>query len=228
MSNSNDYSDGYCQRVQASQAFIGNRHQFFIRLKAEHFLDLSSRHVGDPAKLKILDFGCGIGLAAAVLAEKVAQYHGIDISQSGIERARAAVPQGQFISYEGKTLPYRDNAFDAAFSMCVFHHIPPQQWTGAAGELMRVVRPGGLVALFDHNPWNPLTRLAVARCDFDQDATLLRAGKAEELLRGGDCRIVQKRFILLTPFDGKLWRWLDFSLGNLPLGAQYCIAATRH
>ena len=41
--------------------------------------------------------------------------------------------------------------------------------------MRRVVRPGGLLCIIEHNPFNPLTRLAVVRCEFDRDAVLLPA-----------------------------------------------------
>ena len=52
--------------------------------------------------------------------------------------------------------------------------------------MRRVVRPGGLVCVIEHNPLNPLTRsLAVSRCEFDSDAVLLGASTTRKLMAAG-------------------------------------------
>ena len=89
----------------------------------------------------------------------------------------------RYEAYDGERLPYDDERFDVAFAICVLHHVRPAERPRFVGELRRVVRPGGLVALFEHNPLNPLTRLAVHRCAFDGDAVLLRAGEAQHVAR---------------------------------------------
>jgi hypothetical protein len=73
----------------------------------------------------------------------------------------------------------------SALSFCVLHHVPPTQWVGFLCEMRRVVRPDGLVCLIEHDPLNPLTKLVVARCEFDRDAVLLRAGRARALADTG-------------------------------------------
>ena len=50
-------------------------------------------------------------------------------------------------------------------------------------ELARVVRPGGLVVVFEHNPLNPLTRLVVSRVTFDDGVRLLRSGERRLAVR---------------------------------------------
>ena len=62
----------------------------------------------------------------------------------------------------------------------------PRARRGSSSELRRVVRPGGIVALFEHNPLNPLTRVAVSRCEFDEGVTLAgRTATARLMTRAG-------------------------------------------
>jgi hypothetical protein len=88
------------------------------------------------------------------------------------------------------------------------------------------VRPGGLVCVIEHNPLNPLTRLAVSRCEFDRDAVLLGAGKARKLMAAGGLREIGARYFLLLPWDATPARRLEGALGHLPLGAQYAAFGT--
>jgi hypothetical protein len=87
--------------------------------------------------------------------------------------------------------------------------------------MRRVARPGALICIIEHNPLNPLTRLAVARCEFDRDAVLLGAGKARKLMAAAGLREIDARYFLLLPSEAKPARQVERALGNLPLGAQY-------
>ena len=68
-------------------------------------------------------------------------------------------PGVDYIHYDGALIPLEDASFDLAFASCVLHHIEPVERARATSELARVLRPGGLVAIYEHNPLNPLTRL---------------------------------------------------------------------
>jgi hypothetical protein len=92
--------------------------------------------------------------------------------------------------------------------------------------LARVVRPGGLVMVFEHNPLNPLTRRAVSTCAFDDDAVLLPQHRTRALMLGAGLENVQSRAILSIPSLGRISRQVDLGLGRLSLGAQYVARGT--
>jgi len=50
-----------------------------------------------------------------------------------------------------ETLPYEDNRFDIVFAKWVFEHIDTPEFT--ASELLRVVKPGGIIAATTPNKW---------------------------------------------------------------------------
>src|SRR5262249_33947942 len=80
--------------------------------------------------------------------------------------------------------------------------------------------PGGL-AICEHNPFNALTRRAVAGCEFDRDAELLRSHEARRLLREAGLSDPGRRYILFFTRTTGLLRGIERRLGWLPLGAQY-------
>ncbi len=51
----------------------------------------------------------------------------------------------------GEPLPYEDERFDLIVSRYVFEHIADPQW--AAGELLRVLKPGGWICVMTPNSW---------------------------------------------------------------------------
>jgi SAM-dependent methyltransferase len=221
------YADEYGAVVQRSIDFAGCDHDFFTRRKAEELLELVSRKVGEPSSVRALDVGCGVGVTDAHLAGRLAELHGVDTSEEAIRRAAAANPEVLYLAYEGNRLPYDDGRFDLAFAICVMHHVEPASRASFSAELRRVVCPGGLIVVFEHNPWNPLTRLAVSRCEFDEDAVLLTPRSARGLLGGAGLRPVEQRYVILFPSDRPRLRALEHALRTVPLAAQYYVAAQR-
>lgn len=221
------YRSSYSEAVEGSIRFSGLRHDFFLRAKAELLrrlvLEQDLRRGG--AGVRALDVGCGVGSLHPHLADVFDRLDGCDVSKESLARASAENPHVAYSVCNTSRLPYADGMFDLAFASCVVHHVPPQSWLDFFREMRRVVRRGGLGCIIEHNPYNPLTRMAVLRCPFDKDAVLLRAGKAASLLEQAGFRDVHCEHFLLLPSAKPLARKLESALAWLPLGAQYaCVA----
>lgn len=221
------YKTSYRDTVNASLSFTGLDVDFFTRVKADYLRDLLAAHFPDPGGIDLLDVGCGVGNYHRLLQPHVGTLTGVDVSSECVLQAASENPGIRYDSYDGARLPYGDASFDAAFTICVMHHVPPGNWPGFVAEVLRVLRPGGLFAVFEHNPLNPLTMRVVNRCPFDRDAVLLRSGQTSELLKGAGFADVAARFILTVPAANALLRRLDLVLGRLPFGAQYFVTGTK-
>jgi len=94
---------------------------------------------------RLLDVGCGAGLATQLAAQLGAQVAGIDASAALIEIARERAPHGDFRCGEMEELPYADASFDVVtgFNSLQFAEDPLH----ALQEARRVARPGGYVAM---------------------------------------------------------------------------------
>jgi ubiquinone/menaquinone biosynthesis C-methylase UbiE len=112
-----------------------------------------------PTASRGLDAGCGIGLQALLLAEAVGpagHVTGLDLSPEFLARAGEMVKEAglsERISFrEGNVnkLPFDDDAFDWAWSAnCVGYN--PMDPMPPLKELVRVVKPGGSVAIMAHS-----------------------------------------------------------------------------
>jgi len=107
---------------------------------------------------KILDFGCGGGWLSDILATVGAEAYGVDIAESAISVAtqvfssdkRNHSGETHFSAFDGNTLPFDDETFDAIVCFDAFHHVANPDRILA--EFFRVLRSGGIVAFHEPGP----------------------------------------------------------------------------
>jgi SAM-dependent methyltransferase len=100
---------------------------------------------------RALDFGCGVGRLSRALAARFEECHGVDISESMIQRARelnAQVPGLRFTVNDSPDLRFFPNDhFDLVCSYIALQHLPRKaQIRRYLAELVRTLRPEGLLA----------------------------------------------------------------------------------
>jgi SAM-dependent methyltransferase len=100
-----------------------------------------------------LEVACGPGIVSRALAPRVGSVHGLDLTPSMVEKARAeaeaaGVENVDFSLGDATALELEDGAFDGAITRFSLHHIPVPGRVLA--EMARVVRPGGWVVVSDH------------------------------------------------------------------------------
>jgi ubiquinone/menaquinone biosynthesis C-methylase UbiE len=175
--------------------------------------------------INFLDFGCGDGNSAIHFYNYFPNsiYNGIDISSESINVAKSlATNNSNFQTFDGMNIPFEDNTFDVIFTACVFHHIDFKLHHNLFKEIYRVLKPGGKFYIFEHNPWNPVTRHIVNTCPFDADAVLLSPTYTKNILN----KVFKNHstnFILFFPRHKffSLFIKLEKFLCKLPLGGQY-------
>ena len=151
------------RKRQPHRAFVEAYRRLNVERRAltEHLL----RNVAPPPHGRLIDVGCGAGLDLAAWVEAgwlPARIAGVDLSTERIDRARLAAPGVDIRLGSGATLPFDDQAFDAATAVTVFSSTLDAAVRSALfGEMVRIVRPGGLVVVYDfvvRKPTNPHVR----------------------------------------------------------------------
>jgi SAM-dependent methyltransferase len=216
-----EYRDNYVQTVEQSVGFSGLKHSFFQESKSHKIADIVHQKLSHVDQPKLLDVGCGVGALHPYIEHIFHQIDGVDVSTESIEQARIDNPTRSYADYGGLRLPYDDNSFDMTLAVCVMHHVPTQHWENFLAEKARVVRPGGIVCLIEHNPYNPATRLSVARCPFDADAVLLSGREMKKRLSAAELTDVCADHFVFMPSNNSTVRAVERRLGWIPLGAQY-------
>ena len=178
-----DLSAEYSQMLNQGIRLSGEDQEFFIQGRIQ---SLSLRLPADFRPRRILDFGCGIGTATRRLGEKfsAAAIVGVDTSESALEYGTGHYGSNRVHFRKLTELPGEDE-FDLCYVNGVFHHIEPENRTGAVEAIYSALRPGGYLALFENNPWNPGTRLVMSRIPFDRNAIPLSIPEARRLVRTG-------------------------------------------
>ena len=88
---------------------------------------------------------------------------------------RSLGPAPALAAQDGAKTPFADRQFDVVTISAVLHHVPVEERQAVYRELGRVLKPGGRIYVFEHNPRNPLVRYVIARTPIDENAILLDA-----------------------------------------------------
>ncbi|HEX2255275.1 MAG TPA: methyltransferase domain-containing protein [Afifellaceae bacterium] len=219
--------DEYEDKINDSLAFSGMEHTFFIDKKREKLVELAAAHFGDLNEIKVLDLGCGLGAYHPGLEGVFGELHGADVSAKSVALAAENHPFVRYSTISGSRLPYADETFDMVYTVCVMHHVVPAEWGEFVCEMKRVLRPGGLGLVFEHNPYNPATQYIVRTCEIDKDAVLLRPSRLRELFRAAGFEAISTRTVFSVPPIGAALSAIDSVFGRLPFGAQYYLRALR-
>jgi SAM-dependent methyltransferase len=101
--------------------------------------------VGIAPGTRLLDIGCGAGLATRLAAERGADVCGLDATPEMLAIARERVPSGVFQQGDMESLPYPDDTFDVVTGFNSFQYATKP--INAIAEAGRVCRPGGSIVI---------------------------------------------------------------------------------
>ncbi len=214
-------ADGYRVQHQKNIAITGETPDYFSEYKIADLRAFVDRSAA--SKSNIIDFGSGIGNSIPYFRKYFPDSNLTcsDVSSRSMEISKGRFPgEEEYVSI-GDAIPIDDGSQDIVFSACVFHHIPHEEHQFWLEELLRITKPGGLLAIYEHNPMNPLTVRAVNSCPLDVNAKLIRGNKLKDraILSGwisgkvGYKVFFPAKFSLLRPMERHL-QWLC-------IGAQY-------
>jgi SAM-dependent methyltransferase len=220
------YADHYGTALEKGIAISGEGKDFFAEGRIRWLKGLLEARGLQPQV--VMDYGCGTGSATPYFFNLLQPDHliGVDVSDKSLDVARSSFQRysAEFVHaarYEPR------GEVDVAFCNGVFHHIPLDQREGAVEFVWRSLRPGGLFAFCENNPWNPGTHLVMARIPFDRDAIKIQIPGAKRLLAKAGFVIERTDSLFYFPSALKFLRGLEPALARLPFGAQYMILVKK-
>ncbi len=202
-----DYTVPVTERLRAEQSFHDHqaaqraldlarqpdalRFDDDVYLNHESWIRPALDQLGPLHDRAVLDYGCGHGMAAVVLARRGARVTAFDLSGGYLAEARRRAQANHvpidFAQADAERLPFADQSFDCIWGNAVLHHLDVRT---AGKELRRVLKPGG-VAVFCE-PWaeNPLLRIARKQWHYSGKERT----RDEEPLRRQQVRILREFF----------------------------------
>jgi SAM-dependent methyltransferase len=217
------FAEEYLAAHAENLKISGETPDYFARYKLDEL-----RRRWDALKLaepaSVLDFGAGIGNSLPHLKRvfPMARLTGLDVSEKSLAVAEKRFPEvAELVRYDGGEPPLPAAGFDLVFSSCVFHHIDAAEHVGLLASLRRLLKPGGVLAIFEHNPINPVTRYMVATCPFDENAVLIPAKTFVTRQRQAGFGRVRVAYTGFFPRPLAALRPLEPWMAPLPFGAQY-------
>ncbi len=164
------------------------------------------RRLWRPSYRRVLDVGGGTGVIAQAVAElfDVDQVVSIDVE----DRFLASLTI-EHRTYDGRTLPFADGAFDCVLFNNVIHHVETQDRRPLLAECRRVA-PQGALLIKDHLPAGPIDHLKLTALDVIGNtpfsgmikASYLDEAQWRELAQASGYRIVESAS---GPYRGALF-----------------------
>lgn len=87
--------------------------------------------------------------------------------------------------------------------------------------IKNLLKSDGNVLLFEHNPYNPITRHMVSTCEFDKDAVLLTLKESQRLFQKNFFKTHFAGYTLFFPPRLKVLAFLENAIRWIPMGGQY-------
>lgn len=190
--------------------------------------------VGLAADDRVLDIGCGPGALAEELVKRVgpSAVAAVDPSEPFVEECARRNPGVDVRLGKAELLPFADGTFDAALAQLVLHFVSDP--AAAAGEMLRVLRPGGRAAAC---VWDFADGMRMLRVFWDaaravdpsapDEASTVRFGRDGEiasLFREAGLREVRSGALEVeATYEGFADFWSGF-LSGAGLAGSFCVS----
>ena len=221
------YALDYEKHLERGLALSGESSGYFVR---ERLRLLVKRFASDGFRpQRIVEFGCGTGNNLLEMRRlwPDAEIFGLDTSESSLERAEARLQGAARVTTPDRYRDEQPRPADWVFCNGVLHHIPADEQPAALDFLNDLLRPAGVLTIFENNPLNPGTHLVMRRIPFDHDAKMLSPFRLARQVQASGIERVDCSYLFVFPRVLSFLRWMEPLLAKVPIGAQYVVTGYR-
>lgn len=213
------YANEYDQIVSDQTKFFADDYNYFAEYKVILLREFVQGHV-----VRILEYGCGTGRNINYFSKYFtgSEVVGADLSHKSLEIAKSNNINTRFELIDDYFFD-RIGYFDLIFIAGVFHHVAPDLRSTLSFQIAKLLKKGGKIIVFEHNPNNPVTRKLVRDCPFDTDAVLIGMQDLIKLLINSDLHLKSSGYTLFFPPKFNQLLRLEKYMRWIPFGGQYFI-----
>jgi len=215
-------------------------HKYYVKVKSLHLLRKVEEIYGNTKNLICVDFGCGTGETIEHFQDKFGHIFGCDYSHGMLEYAsKKNLKNVTFKLCQSGILPFDSGSVDVVLMYGIIHHIDTKEKiVKVFDEVSRVLKKSGIVAVYDFNPLNPISRYIVKSCPIDVGVTLdgyrksifpttFYSWELIETLKGAGFCISKHEYLLFFPKILSTLLPLEKFLARIPLGGMYSIIGIK-
>lgn len=215
-------------------------HKYYVKVKSLHLLRKAEELYKDTRGLVCIDLGCGTAETTEYFQDKFKHVFGCDYSCGMLEyAAKKNLRNVTFKLCQSESLPFDNESIDIVIMYGLIHHIDSgNKIEHTFNEAKRVLKKGGIVAVYDFNPLNPISRYIVKTCPIDVGVNLdgykkslfpttFYSWELIGILKNAGFMIVKYEYLLFFPkiFSGLVY--LERFLAALPFGGMYSIIGIK-
>lgn len=215
-------------------------HKYYVKIKSLHLLRKAKETYKDTKSLICIDLGCGTGETTEYFQDKFRHVFACDYSRGMLEyAAKKNLKNVTFKLCQSEKLPFEAASADIVAMYGIIHHIDSgEKVTQTFNEVNRILKKGGIVAVYDFNPLNPISRFIVKTCSLDSGVNLDGYKKGEfpttfyswevnGILKKSGFRIAKHEYLIFFPQTLSSLAPLEKLLAKLPLGGMYSIIGEK-
>ena len=217
--NFDDYADNYKVLFTKKLSFFDNDPEYFDFYKIKILKKII------PDCKNILDYGCGIGSSIKNLKKfyPKCNIYAYDTSKQSLNILKKKHPFVKIIEPE----KIKEKNIDLVFLAGVLHHIEKKDRKKFLTNIGKKIKNKKNIIIFEHNPYNFMTKKIVSSCSFDEGLELLTLKETSKLLKQSDFKIKHNAYTLFFPSSFKFLRKYEHFLNKIPFGGQYYIFAEK-
>jgi len=215
-------------------------HKYYVKVKSQHFLRKVREFFTDTKKLICIDLGCGTGETIEYFYDKFHHVFGCDNSSGMIEYAASKnLENVTFKHCQAESMPFEDNYADIVVMFGILHHIDSgDKVIGSFKEVYRVLKKGGMVAVYDFNPLNPVSRHIVRTCPIDEGVhldgykkslfpTTFYPKELASILKNTGFVTVKIEYLIFFPKNLSIFMPFERFLAKIPIGGMFSLVGMK-
>ncbi len=215
-------------------------HKYYVKVKSLHLLRKATEFFGNTKSIIALDLGCGTGEALEFFQNKFYHVFGCDSSEGMLRHAYYKKMKNITLKQcDAEALPFKEASIDLITMFGLIHHIDIQDSIYKIfKEAYRVLKIGGMIAVYDFNPYNPISRYIVKTCPIDAGVNLDGYKRSKfpttfypheltEILRDSGLTAIKVEYLIFFPKPLSFFLPLERYLSRLPLGGMYSLIGKK-